>query len=186
MCTVFGWKGKNISAYHIILQKLYNAGGCFTNVLQALQNILSKSVYCKNRTSYVNFKLKLCMSAQSHALDMRTNLSFRLKFWPEMWFMALYIFARLFWNACKTLVKQAPGSCNSFLRKTRTCMCCIINFMADDGLATSVARPSSGMILIWFEQVYLAAAQRGLMWVMNVSVSRVNNCTENMVVMIQN
>ena len=39
-------------------------GGCFTNILRALQNILSKLVYYRNHTSYENFKLKLCASAQ--------------------------------------------------------------------------------------------------------------------------
>ena len=46
-------------------------GVCFTNVSRALQNILSKFVYYKNRTSYDNFKLKLCTCAQSHALGTR-------------------------------------------------------------------------------------------------------------------
>ena len=32
--------------------------GCFTNASQALQDILSKFVYCRNHTSYENFKLK--------------------------------------------------------------------------------------------------------------------------------
>ena len=41
-------------------------GGCFVKVSRALQDILSKFVYCRNRTSCENFKLKLCMCAQSH------------------------------------------------------------------------------------------------------------------------
>ena len=32
-----------------------------------------------------------------------------LKFSPQMWFLALYIFARLFWRAWEMLVKQPPG-----------------------------------------------------------------------------
>ena len=40
-------------------------GGCFTNVSWALQDILSKFVYCRNRTSDENFKPKLCTCAQS-------------------------------------------------------------------------------------------------------------------------
>ena len=52
-------------------------GGCFTNVSRALQNILSKFVYRRNRTSWENFKLKLCMCAQSHALG--THTKFRLE-----------------------------------------------------------------------------------------------------------
>ena len=35
------------------------SGGCFTIVLRALQNILSKFVCGRNRTSHENFKLKL-------------------------------------------------------------------------------------------------------------------------------
>ena len=80
-------------------------GGCFTNVLQALQHIISKFMYCRNHT-YENFKLKLCMYSQSHALGMRT------KFQLEMWFPVLCIFARLFWRAHKMLLKQ-PLSINS-------------------------------------------------------------------------
>ena len=53
-------------------------GGCFTNVSRALQHILSKFVYCKNRTSYENFKLKLCMCAQSLALGTRTNFQLEI------------------------------------------------------------------------------------------------------------
>ena len=37
--------------------------------------------------------------------------SFSLKFSPWMWFLALYIFARLFWRARETLVKQTPILC---------------------------------------------------------------------------
>ena len=48
-------------------------GGCFTNVSQVLQDILSKLVYCRNRTSYESFKLKLCACGQSHTLGTRTK-----------------------------------------------------------------------------------------------------------------
>ena len=48
-------------------------GGCFTNVSRALQDMLSKFVYCGNRTSYENVKLKLCTCAQSHALGTRAK-----------------------------------------------------------------------------------------------------------------
>ena len=43
--------------HHLLL----HIGGlvCFTNVSRVLQDILSKFVYCRNRTSYENFKLKL-------------------------------------------------------------------------------------------------------------------------------
>ena len=35
--------------------------------------------------------------------------SFSLKLSPQIWLLALYIFARLFWRARETLVKQPPG-----------------------------------------------------------------------------
>ena len=46
---------------------------CFTKFSRALQNILSKFVYCRNRTFYANFKPKLCTCAQSHALGTFTK-----------------------------------------------------------------------------------------------------------------
>ena len=57
---------------------LVPSGGCFTNVLWALQNILLKFVYCRNRTSYENFKLKPCLCAQSHALGTRTKFQLEI------------------------------------------------------------------------------------------------------------
>ena len=53
-------------------------GDCFTKVSRALQNILSKFVYCRNRTSYENFQLKLCMCAQSKALGTRTKFQLEI------------------------------------------------------------------------------------------------------------
>ena len=82
--------------------------GCFTNVSWALQNILSKFVYCRNRTSYENFKLRLCTFAQSYTWA--HVQSFGLKFSSQMWLLALYIFRRLFWRARETLVKQPPDT----------------------------------------------------------------------------
>ena len=54
------------------------AGGCFTNVSRALKNNLSKFVYCRNRTSYENFILKLCTCAQSHALGTCTKFQLEI------------------------------------------------------------------------------------------------------------
>ena len=53
-------------------------GGCFTNVSRALQNILSKFVYCRNSTCDQNFKLKLCTCAQSHALGTCTKFQLEI------------------------------------------------------------------------------------------------------------
>ena len=60
----------------------HDPGGRFTNVSQALQNILSKFVYCRNHTFYENFKLKLCMCAQSkcaQSLALGTRTKFQLE-----------------------------------------------------------------------------------------------------------
>ena len=53
-------------------------GVCFTNISRALQDILLKFVYCRNRSSYENFKLKLCTCAQSMALGTRTKFQFEI------------------------------------------------------------------------------------------------------------
>ena len=53
-------------------------GGCFTNVLRALQDILSKFVYCWYSTSYEKFKLKLCTCAKSIALGTRTKFQLEI------------------------------------------------------------------------------------------------------------
>ena len=54
------------------------SGGCFTNVSRTLQDTSLKMFFFRNRTSYENFKLKLCMCTQSHALGTHT------KFQPEI------------------------------------------------------------------------------------------------------
>ena len=77
-------------------------------VSQATQNILSKFVYCRNGTSYGNFKLKLCVWAQSMALGSRTKFQLEiLTILSKCVFR--YCFTRLFWRARETLVKQPPG-----------------------------------------------------------------------------
>ena len=48
--------------------------GCFTNALQALQDILSKFVYCRNHT----FQAEICMFAQSLALGTHTNFQLEI------------------------------------------------------------------------------------------------------------
>ena len=54
-------------------------GGCFTNVLWALQNILSEFVYCRYRIFCENFKLKLRMCAQSHAWGTCTKFQLEIR-----------------------------------------------------------------------------------------------------------
>ena len=50
----------------------------FINVSRGLQNILSKCVHCRNRTSFENFKLKLSACAKSHALGTRTKFQLEI------------------------------------------------------------------------------------------------------------
>ena len=75
-CHVFNSVAINVMA--VISTPHCPARGCFTNVSRALQDILSKFVYCRNRTSYENFKLKLCTCAQSHALGTRTKFQLEI------------------------------------------------------------------------------------------------------------
>ena len=60
------------------LQTEWCPWGCFTNVLQALQNILSKFMYSRIRTFYENFKFKLCMCTQSHAVGTHTKFQLEI------------------------------------------------------------------------------------------------------------
>ena len=52
--------------------------GCFTNVSRALQNNLAKIHNARNHISGENFKLKLCMCAQSMALDTCTKFQLEI------------------------------------------------------------------------------------------------------------
>ena len=65
---------------------------------------LLKFVYCRNRISYENSKLKLCMCAQSYALG--THAKFQLGILAIN--VISGIFARLFWRGHEMLVKQSP------------------------------------------------------------------------------
>ena len=63
--TILNWLVKLVNNMPMInsfcaVPSLHWSGGCLTNVLQALQDILLKFVYCRNHTSYENFKMKLC------------------------------------------------------------------------------------------------------------------------------
>ena len=57
----------------ILFPQHWNTHGYFANVSPAVQNILSKLLYCRNHTSWENFKLKLCMCAQSDSLGTCTK-----------------------------------------------------------------------------------------------------------------
>ena len=82
-------------------------GGCFTNVSQALQDILSKFVYCRNRTSYENFKLKLCTRAQSPALGTRTK--FQLEILTINVISGMVYFREIFLESSRNVSETTPG-----------------------------------------------------------------------------
>ena len=89
------------------LSQSEDPGRCFTNVSRALQNILWNFVYCRNRTSYANFKLTLCTCAQSMALGTRTK--FQLEIITINVISSIIYFRETVWRARETLVKQPPG-----------------------------------------------------------------------------
>ena len=73
---------------------------CFTNVSRALQNILSKFMYCKYHTSFDNFKL--CMCAQSHGHMYKVsalNSHHKCDFWHCVY---LRNYLEKFTNVCET------------------------------------------------------------------------------------
>ena len=63
-------------------------------------------MYCRNRTSYENFKLKLCTRAQSHALG--TRAKFQLGIPTINVVSGIVYFREIIWRAHETLVKQPP------------------------------------------------------------------------------
>ena len=108
------WDSVKLSKMYFSLvecEKVFAVSGrCFTNDWWALQNILSKFLYYRYHTSDENFKSNFVRVPK--AMLWAHVQSFGLKFSPSMWFLALYIFVRLFWRARKTLVKQPPGFFN--------------------------------------------------------------------------
>ena len=67
--------------------------------------VRSPTHICVARPQWV----KLGETARWLQLPSTTGTNFSLKFAPWMWSLALYIFARWFWTARETLVKQPPG-----------------------------------------------------------------------------
>ena len=73
-------KDLNFNLLHLWCTKLINiiqSGGCFSNILWALQNNLVKMYNVRNHIYSENFKLKLCTCAQSMALG--TSIKFQLE-----------------------------------------------------------------------------------------------------------
>ena len=86
----------------------WDAGGCFTNVLWAPQNILSKFVYCKNHTSFENFKLKLCKCAQNHALG--TRKKFQLEIPTVNVISGIIYFHKIILESLWNIIETTPWS----------------------------------------------------------------------------
>ena len=83
-------------------------GGCFTKVSRALQDILSKFVYYRNRTSGEKFKLKICTWAQSKALGTRTK--FQLKFLTINVISGIVYFREIILESSRNLSETTPRS----------------------------------------------------------------------------
>ena len=77
------------------------AGGCFTNILQALQNNVAKIYNARNHIYGENFKLKLCTCVQSLQI-------FSFKFSSEIWFLQNTNFKTISWRARTLLLKHPP------------------------------------------------------------------------------
>ena len=84
---------------------LWTTRGCFINVSRALQNILSKFVYCRNRTSCENFKLKLCTCATFKVLAW--NSHYKCHFW-------CCVFCEIILESSQNIVKHPSGNNSSF------------------------------------------------------------------------
>ena len=96
--------------YNMILgHEAERSGSCLTNVSRALQNNLVKIHNARNHSYRENFKLKLCMRAQSMALG--THTKFQLEILTRSTILEYTNFNGIFWRTLETLVKHPPGSC---------------------------------------------------------------------------
>ena len=88
-------------------------GGCFTNFLLAFQDILLKFVCCRSHSSYENFKLKLCMCAQSKALG--THTKFQLEILTITVICGIVYFRKIIleslWNVSETTPSSLKHTC---------------------------------------------------------------------------
>ena len=84
--------------------------GCFTNVSRALQNILSKFMHCRNRTSYEKIKLKLCACAQSHSLGTRSK--FQLQILTINVISCIVYFREIILESSRNVSETTPGPLN--------------------------------------------------------------------------
>ena len=82
------------------------SGGCFTNVSRALQRNLAK-IHNANNTIYgENFKLKLCMCAQSMALG--THTKFQLEFLIRSTIFAIHKFRENIFESSRNVSETTP------------------------------------------------------------------------------
>ena len=86
------------------------SGGCFTNVLRALQNNLAKICNTRNDIYGENFKLKLCTCAQSMALG--TCTKFQLEILIRSTISAIYKFRENILENSQN-VSETPPWCHS-------------------------------------------------------------------------
>ena len=82
------------------------SGGCFTNVLRALQNNLAKIYNTRNDIYGENFKLKLCTCAQSMALGTRTK--FQLEILIRSTISAIYKFRENILESSQNVSEPPP------------------------------------------------------------------------------
>ena len=158
--------------HHYRSASLYSyPGECFTNLCGALQNIFMKFVYCRNHTSLENFKLELSMYAQS------TCTKIQLEILIINVLSSIVYFTRLFWKACKMLVKQSPDTFPHIPRpfnethqktlklklssaETRTFWMNWVNTTALDALTPYVSRSSAAMVLTISDEWAVASIKK--------------------------
>ena len=88
-------------------------GDCFTNVSRALQNNLAKIHITRNHIYGENFKLKLCMCTQSHALG--TRLKFQLEILIGTKISAIHKFHDNILESLRNVSETTPWNQTSFI-----------------------------------------------------------------------
>ena len=99
-----------VSEHRLSLEDQVDTIFCFTNISRALQIILSKFVFCRNRISYEHFKLKLCTCSQSMALGTRTK--FRLEILTIHVIFGIVYFREIILENSRNVSETTPRSRN--------------------------------------------------------------------------
>ena len=84
------------------------SGGCFTNLSQTLQNNLAKIHNARSHIYDENFKLKLCMCAQSMALGIR-HTKFQLEILIGSTIFAIHKFRENILESTQNVSETTPG-----------------------------------------------------------------------------